>query len=58
MVEYPENCKLHLMFTDGTCLSVFAEDANAVGVVYESEVIQSEDEVEPCDLQSQDFALV
>ena len=26
MVEYPENCNIHLIFTDGTCLSVFAED--------------------------------
>lgn len=58
MVEYPENCNIHLIFTDGTCLSVFAEDKDEVNVIYESEVIQTEDEVEPCTLQDQDFALV
>jgi hypothetical protein len=58
MVEYFEDCNMHLMFTDGTCLSVFAKDTDEVDVIYEGEVIQSDEEVETCDLQAHDFALV
>jgi hypothetical protein len=57
-VEYFEDCNMHLFFTDGTCLSVFAKDTDEVDVIYEGEVIQSDDEVETCTLQDQDFALV
>jgi len=42
MVEYFEDCNMHLMFTDGTCLSVFAKDTDEVDVIYEGEVIHRE----------------
>ena len=58
MVEYFEDCNFHLTFTDGTCLSVFANDTDEIDVIYEGEYVQSEGELEVCDLQGQDFALV
>jgi len=57
-VEYFEDWNFNLMFTDGTCLSVFGKDREEVSAILDGEIIQSEDEIEACTLQDQDFALV
>lgn len=58
MVEYFEGGNFHLMFTDGTCLSVFMQDDDVASVVLDGEYIECDGDLEPCDLQAEDFALV